>query len=183
MTSNHERGPDADLAPPAGLARFNTRPAHEASAELHAICASPAWVAALLARRPYPTAAHLITASDTATAALTDVDLAHAMAAHPPIGRPKPGDAASAREQSGMSDADAQLKREMVELNRAYQDTFGHVFLICATGLSGEQLRDALRDRLGNPPERERAIVRAELAKINRIRLTRLVDESQEGSP
>jgi 2-oxo-4-hydroxy-4-carboxy-5-ureidoimidazoline decarboxylase len=32
-------------------------------------------------------------------------------------------------------------------------------------------MRDAARERLGNPPEAEREIVRAELAKINRLRL------------
>jgi 2-oxo-4-hydroxy-4-carboxy-5-ureidoimidazoline decarboxylase len=51
------------------------------------------------------------------------------------------------------------------------------VFLICATGRTGEQMRDALKERIGNAPEQEREIVRAELGKINRIRLTRLVEE------
>ncbi|WP_255954067.1 2-oxo-4-hydroxy-4-carboxy-5-ureidoimidazoline decarboxylase [Streptomyces odontomachi] len=176
MTSTGERPPHAAPAPP-GLARLNARPTAAAAAELRAVCASHAWVAALLARRPYPSAAHLLATSDAATAALTDADLAQAVAGHPPIGRPAAGDPTSAREQHGMTEAEADLKRQMVELNRAYQSTFGQVFLICATGLSGEQLRDALRDRLGNPPERERAVVRAELAKINRLRLTRLVEE------
>lgn len=64
----------------------------------------------------------------------------------------------------------------MLELNLAYQDKFGHVFLICATGRTGEQMRDAVRERIGNSPEAEREIVRTELGKINRIRLTRLVE-------
>ncbi|CAM5552449.1 2-oxo-4-hydroxy-4-carboxy-5-ureidoimidazoline decarboxylase [Streptomyces tanashiensis] len=68
------------------------------------------------------------------------------------------------------------LKAEMLELNLAYQDKFGHVFLICATGRTGEQMRDAVRERISNSPEREREIVRTELGKINRIRLTRLVE-------
>jgi 2-oxo-4-hydroxy-4-carboxy-5-ureidoimidazoline decarboxylase len=75
---------------------------------------------------------------------------------------------------TGASDA---LKAEMLELNLAYQDRFGHVFLICATGRTGEQMRDAVRERIGNPPEREREIVRTELGKINRIRLARLVED------
>ena len=60
---------------------------------------------------------------------------------------------------------------------RAYQDRFGHVFLICATGRTGEQMRDAVKERIGNSPEQEREIVRTELGKINRIRLARLVEE------
>jgi 2-oxo-4-hydroxy-4-carboxy-5-ureidoimidazoline decarboxylase len=104
-------------------------------------------------------------------------DLAEAMAGHPPIGRPRPGDPTSAREQRGMAGASEELKSEMLELNLAYQDRFGHVFLICATGRTGEQMRDAVKERIGNSPEREREIVRSELGKINRIRLTRFVEE------
>ena len=80
--------------------------------------------------------------------------------------------------QRGMAGASEELKAEMLELNLAYQERFGHVFLICATGATGEQMRDAVQARIGNPPEREREIVRTELGKINRIRLTRLVQDS-----
>lgn len=77
-----------------------------------------------------------------------------------------------------MAGASEELKTEMLELNLAYQERFGHVFLICATGATGEQMRDAVKSRIGNSPEQEREIVRTELGKINRIRLTRLVRET-----
>ncbi|WP_428935750.1 2-oxo-4-hydroxy-4-carboxy-5-ureidoimidazoline decarboxylase [Streptomyces sp. ACT015] len=162
---------------PPGLARFNDLAEHAALAVLTEACASATWAKRLLAARPYPTLDALHTASDAATADLTGDDLAEAMSGHPPIGRPRPGDPASAREQRGMAGASEGLKAEMLELNLAYQERFGHVFLICATGLTGERMRDAVRERLGNAPERERAIVRTELGKINRIRLARLVEE------
>lgn len=161
--------------PPPGLTRFNTSSDSAALAALHEVCASTAWGSALLAHRPYATADALLAASDTATAELTAEALAEAMAGHPPIGRPKPGDPTSAREQRGMAGASDELKAELLDLNLAYQDRFGHVFLICATGRTGEQMRDAVRIRIGNSPEQERAVVRTELGKINRIRLTRLV--------
>ncbi|MEU5362093.1 2-oxo-4-hydroxy-4-carboxy-5-ureidoimidazoline decarboxylase [Streptomyces sp. NPDC005925] len=161
---------------PPGLARFNTLEEHAARSALREVCAATAWADRLLAARPYATAQDLYAASDAATAALGADGLAEAMAGHPPIGRPRPGDPTSAREQRGMAGASDALKAEMLELNLAYQDTFGHVFLICATGRTGEQMRDALRERIGNPPERERDIVRVELGKINRIRLARLVE-------
>ncbi|MFJ7150467.1 2-oxo-4-hydroxy-4-carboxy-5-ureidoimidazoline decarboxylase [Streptomyces sp. NPDC100445] len=162
---------------PPGLARFNALEEPAALAALHEACASTEWARRLLAARPYATAADLYAASDAATAELTAADLAEAMAGHPPIGRPKPGDPTSAREQRGMAGASAELKAEMLELNLAYQEKFGHVFLVCATGRTAEQLRDAVRERIGNGPEREREIVRTELGKINRIRLARLVEE------
>ncbi|GAA3503855.1 hypothetical protein GCM10019016_109670 [Streptomyces prasinosporus] len=162
---------------PPGLTRFNALGERAALAALHEVCASAAWARRLLAGRPYATAEDLYAAGDAATAGLTAADLDEAMAGHPPIGRPRPGDPASAREQSGMAGAPDGLRAEMLELNLAYQERFGHVFLVCATGRTGEQMRDALRERLGNAPEREREIVRTELGKINRIRLARLVEE------
>ena len=162
---------------PPGLARFNALGEPAAHAVLHAVCASTTWARRLLAARPYATADALFAASDAAMAELSAEDLAEAMVGHPPIGRPKPGDPTSAREQRGMAGASEELKSEMLELNLAYQDRFGHVFLICATGRTGEQMRDAVKERIGNSPEQEREIVRTELGKINRIRLARLVEE------
>ncbi|MBR7676319.1 2-oxo-4-hydroxy-4-carboxy-5-ureidoimidazoline decarboxylase [Streptomyces sp. NPDC054796] len=163
--------------PAPGLTWLNSAEESDARAALREVCASDAWASTLLAQRPYRSVEALFTASDTAMAELTAADLAQAMAGHPPIGRPKPGDPTSSREQRGMAGATEELKAEMLELNLAYQDRFGHVFLICATGLTGEEMRDAVRHRIGNTPDQEREIVRGELAKINRIRLTRLAEE------
>lgn len=162
-----------------GLARFNALPEDAATAVLREACASSAWGSALLAQRPYRTTSDLFLASDAAMAELTAQDLAEAMAGHPPIGRPKPGDPTSSREQRGMEGATEGLKAEMLELNLAYQEKFGHVFLICASGLTGEQMRDAVKARYGNTPDAERETVRTELGKINRIRLTRIVEEGE----
>lgn len=163
------------LPPPPGLTRFNALAVPAARAALHDVCAAPAWADHLLAARPYTTPEDLYDAGEAATDALTPAGLDEAMAGHPQIGRPRPGDPVSAGEQRGMAGASEALKAEMLELNLAYQEKFGHVFLICATGRSAEEMRDAARERIGNTPERERAIVRAELGKINRIRLARLV--------
>ncbi|MGQ4390257.1 2-oxo-4-hydroxy-4-carboxy-5-ureidoimidazoline decarboxylase [Streptomyces sp. SAS_270] len=162
-----------------GLARFNALEEQAALAALHEACASTAWADRLLAVRPYTTTEDLFVASDAAMAELSAADLAEAMAGHPPIGRPKPGDPTSSREQRGMAGASEELKAEMLELNLAYQERFGHVFLICATGRTGEQMRDAVKERIGNSPEQEREIVRAELGRINRIRLGNLVQEEK----
>ncbi|MEU8674563.1 2-oxo-4-hydroxy-4-carboxy-5-ureidoimidazoline decarboxylase [Streptomyces sp. NPDC048560] len=163
-----------------GLARFNTLAGSEAIAVLHEVCASAVWGSVILSRRPYATVEALLSASDAAMAELSAEDLAEAMAGHPPIGRPKPGDPTSSREQRGMAGASEALKDEMLALNLAYQERFGHVFLICATGATGEQMRDAVKTRIENSPEQERGHVRTELGKINRIRLTRLVEEDKD---
>ena len=54
--------------------------------------------------------------------------------------------------------------------NARYEERFGHVFLICASGLSGEQMRAALEERLKNDPATERTVATAELRKITVLR-------------
>ncbi|MEC3997834.1 2-oxo-4-hydroxy-4-carboxy-5-ureidoimidazoline decarboxylase [Actinacidiphila sp. DG2A-62] len=160
-----------------GLARLNDAAAPAAAQLLREVCGSTAWCAAVAAGRPYADLAGLLAASDAAMAALTAADLAEAMAAHPPIGRPAPGDPASAREQSGVGDAE---RAELLRLNAEYQQAHGHVFLIRAAGRTGAQMLAALKGRIGNDPDTEREIVRTELAGINRIRLTRLAGAAAE---
>ena len=63
--------------------------------------------------------------------------------------------------------------------NREYEARFGHVYLVCADGRSGDELLAVLRERLTNDPTREWATVREELRKINRLRLVRLIDAEQ----
>ncbi|MGK5638980.1 2-oxo-4-hydroxy-4-carboxy-5-ureidoimidazoline decarboxylase [Streptomyces sp. URMC 126] len=164
-----------------GLTRFNAAEDGAARAALSEVCASTAWAAEMLAGRPYRDVAALCAASDAAVARLDEAGLDEALAGHPPIGRPTPGDAVSAAEQRGMAGAPDRLADEVRELNLAYQERFGHVFLVCATGRTAEELRDALRRRLANPPERERRVARAELARINRLRLVRLAEG--DGAP
>ncbi|MDX3356226.1 2-oxo-4-hydroxy-4-carboxy-5-ureidoimidazoline decarboxylase [Streptomyces sp. ME01-24h] len=166
--------------PLPGLARFNAAGAPQAAALLHELCASRSWVAAVAAARPYDTLDALLAASDAATAGLTADDLAEAMAGHPPIGRPRPGDPVSAREQRGVRDGE---RDELLALNLAYQERHGHVFLICATGRTGGRILAALKERIGNDPGIEREIVRTELARINRVRLTHLVGAAAQEDP
>ncbi len=79
-----------------------------------------------------------------------------------------------AGEQAGMDGAAADLRAELVAANRAYEERFGHVFLICATGLGAAEMLAALRARYGNDAAAERTVVRAELAKIVDLRLAKL---------
>ena len=59
--------------------------------------------------------------------------------------------------------------------NIAFEKHFGHVFLICASGLSGQEMLNQLRTRLKNDPQTERAVVRQELLKITQLRLAKLL--------
>jgi len=69
------------------------------------------------------------------------------------------------------------VKAELALRNAEYDEKFGYVYLVCASGRSAEELLAILVDRLDNDPETERRVMRSELAKINRLRLERLLSE------
>jgi 2-oxo-4-hydroxy-4-carboxy-5-ureidoimidazoline decarboxylase len=159
---------------------FNTLPAERAEADLLACCAVPRWAAEIAAGRPYPGRSALMAAADAASRSLSWADVAQGLSAHPRIGERAAGagrEAAwSRREQAGTADSAADTVAALAEANRVYEERFGHVFLIFASGRSDTELLAAARDRVGNDEPTERAIVTDELRKIALLRLERLID-------
>ena len=156
---------------PLPLTEFNT--ADDVRATLTACLAVPRWVDAVLAGRPYDTRSALLAAADIP---LSPGEVRAAMAAHPRIGE-KPKDAGteadwSRSEQSGVDNAD-----EFAAANAEYEAKFGHVYLVCASGRSGEELLKILRSRLDNDPATELAVAGRELIKIAELRLAKAVTE------
>ncbi len=159
----------------AALAAFNAAPRAAAEQDALACCACRAFARAIAGGRPYAGPDALQAAIGSAFASLSWDDIAEAVSAHPRIGDRAQAGTWSAAEQSGATAADARVRRDLAAGNLAYEERFGHVFLICASGLSGEQMLAQLRARLGNDPEAERAVVRRELLKITRLRMTKLL--------
>jgi 2-oxo-4-hydroxy-4-carboxy-5-ureidoimidazoline decarboxylase len=169
------------LVPPADLTGLNGAPAADVEQALLDCCAVPRWATAVTAGRPYGCAAELYDAADAALNGLDEAEIDAALAGHPRIGaRQGAGhSASSSREQSGVSRSSAATLAALAEGNRDYEARFGHLYLVCADGRSGEELLAVLRQRLRNDPVTERAAVRAELRKINRIRLGRLIGAAE----
>ena len=153
--------------------RFDSLPAAEAERKLRALCAAPRWAREMAAGRPYGTIDALLAAAERG---LTDADLDAAMAGHPRIGDRRAG-GRSRREQSAVGAAPADVLDALAAGNLAYEERFGHVYLVCASGRSAEDLLATLHTRLGHDAATERAVALAELAAINRIRLGQLVTE------
>lgn len=153
---------------------FNALPSHRAVAELAACCSSPSWAQRLASSRPFVTVDELIRCADLVLVQLGEAELDTALAGHPRIGE-NFGHASSRREQAGVATADAEVREALARANRDYEARFGHVYLVCADGRSGEELLRVLHERLGNDAVTERGVLRDELAKINRVRLARLV--------
>ncbi|MEU4340268.1 2-oxo-4-hydroxy-4-carboxy-5-ureidoimidazoline decarboxylase [Nocardia sp. NPDC023852] len=158
-----------------GLAGFAAMSDDAAYQALLACCSSPGLAGSLVAGRPYPSVEALLDAADVAVMRLPESEMDLALAAHPRIAE-RPRSAASAREQAGVATAADAVRAALVAGNRAYEERFGHIYLVCATGKSAEELLALLTARLRNDPETERRVVRTELAKINRIRLRGLLE-------
>lgn len=139
------------------------------------VCASRRWVAEVAAARPYGGLPGLLGAADRALAVMSEGDVDDALAGHPRIGERTQDGSRSRQEQSGVTGEDTLAA--LAQLNRTYEDRFGHVYLVAASGRTGEELLAVLRSRLLNDRETERRVVRQELGTINRLRLTRLVEE------
>jgi 2-oxo-4-hydroxy-4-carboxy-5-ureidoimidazoline decarboxylase len=128
----------------------------------------PSW-AERLAADDFADEQSLIDTADRLADDWTDDEVAQGLAAHPRIGDKAASLKAggwSAREQSGVRPSD-----ELVAVNAAYERRFDRVFLICATGLSGDEIIAAARHRLGNDDATEAAVVKDELRKIALLRL------------
>ncbi|WP_306365057.1 2-oxo-4-hydroxy-4-carboxy-5-ureidoimidazoline decarboxylase [Nocardia sp. CC227C] len=164
-------------------------PLEEAEAQLLSCCASRQWVRKMVANRPYADEASLLAAAVDGVRELGWADVEEALSAHPRIGERaeaarREGMSAedaqreaqwSRQEQSDAATADDAVKAELVARNLAYEERFGHVFLIRATGRSATEILTALHRRLHNSVEEERVEVRAELADITVLRIRKLL--------
>ena len=157
------------------LETFNAADEDTARALLLRCAAVPRWAAEVAAARPFPDVAAVLAAARTAARPWTDAEVDAALARHPRIGERPPGGGAEAahsrREQAGVDAGDADLAARLRAGNRAYEDRFGHVFLIRAAGRSAEEILAALDERLGNDPVTERRVVAEQLREIAVLRL------------
>jgi 2-oxo-4-hydroxy-4-carboxy-5-ureidoimidazoline decarboxylase len=114
--------------------------------------------------------------ADVAMDTLTDEEWLEAMSAHPRIGQ-RGGDApaSSEREQSRAMGSSPETLAALAAENRRYEERFGHVFLIFASGRSGEEILAELRRRMTNDPATELEEAKLELRKIAKLRLERML--------
>ncbi|MEA2632199.1 MAG: 2-oxo-4-hydroxy-4-carboxy-5-ureidoimidazoline decarboxylase [Chloroflexota bacterium] len=163
------------------LDRVNAWTADEARAEFRRCCGSARWAETMESLRPYASEAALLDAAERTWRDLPRIDRLEAFSAHPRIGdldalRARFAATAdwSAQEQGGVAGAPEEVLRGLVEGNRQYEERFGYLFLVCATGKSAAAMLELLRGRLSNDPDEEIANAAAEQAAIMRLRLERM---------
>ncbi|HZI59242.1 MAG TPA: 2-oxo-4-hydroxy-4-carboxy-5-ureidoimidazoline decarboxylase [Pyrinomonadaceae bacterium] len=168
------------------LKSLNALPAAEASQEFLKCCGSSRWAAAMTERRPYESLDELTRAANDMWWALEQSDWLEAFHSHPRIGErlgeKKAADRVSAQskqwsgqEQAGVQIATQKTLDSLAQLNQDYEQKFGFIFIVCATGKSAAEMLELLRERVGNEPDAELRIASAEQAKITEIRLKKLV--------
>jgi OHCU decarboxylase len=155
------------------LEELNALPANAAERELAKCCGSTRWIAAMASRRPFRSADQLLLDADDLWWSLDGGDWLEAFSHHPRIGERAAGWAQD--EQSGTQDAAAETLEKLADLNHEYERKFAHVFLICATGKSADEMLNNLEQRIRNEPAAELRIAAGEQAKITRLRLEKLL--------
>jgi allantoicase len=145
-------------------------------------CGARRWATQMAAARPFRSRAHLFGEADRIWWRLGDGDWREAFTHHPRIGadvaalRQKFAATAdwSAGEQSGMSAADESTIQALAAGNVAYEARYGHIFIVCATGLRADEMLARLQARMDNEPAFELRVAAGEQSKITRLRLEKL---------
>jgi allantoicase len=154
--------------------RINTRTPQIAEQELQSCCGSSEWVREMIASRPYAGWSELVAAAENIWWDLDPPDWREAFAAHPRIGE-KAASSWARQEQSATSSASEPTRKALAEANREYEKRFGHIFIVCATGKSADDMLALAQQRLRNQPDDELRIAAQEQLEITKLRLMKLV--------
>lgn len=162
------------------LARWNSLPLEEAVNEILSCCGSKTWAHGMAGRRPFSDVTTLLAASDESWGNLSGTDWMEAFRSHPRIGESRAVQSASAmsqtwsaQEQQQAAAAGEDSKAAMADANRQYEERFGHIFIVCATGKSAPEILAILQRRLRNDEHTELREAAEEQRQITNIRLTK----------
>jgi OHCU decarboxylase len=165
-----------------GVIRLNSLPATQAENEFLKCCGSRRWASRMVEERPFESLAHLNETAERLWWSLDPQDWLEAFRSHPRIGEKKAAAVASEQskrwseaEQAGVNNAGNETLQQLADLNRQYEERFGYIFIVCATGKTSEEMLAILRDRLGNDPNEELRHAAGEQAKITALRLRKLI--------
>ncbi len=164
------------------LEELNTLDPNQLKEELTKCCGSSTWVKMVATYFPADSIEELLDEAEAMWYECSEDDWKEAFAHHPKI-----GDVDSltkkfastvqwaSGEQSGVNTAAAETIKALAEGNLLYEEKFGYIFIVCATGKSAEEMLTILQTRLANTPEDEIKIAAAEQNKITKLRLQKLL--------
>ena len=164
------------------LAWLNSLPAAEAEKELLQCCGSRRWAQQMTEARPFTSLDALLASANDIWSSLDRNDWLEAFCSHPKIGEKKAAEPVSTQahqwsgqEQAAVATASEETAKSLATLNRAYEEKFGFIFIICATGKTSGEMLSALRERIEHDDADELPIAAAEQSKITVLRLKKLL--------
>lgn len=167
----------------SALSHVNNLSPAEAVKWFSACCASMAWSQNMVDNRPYADISELLTTAKLRWSSTTESDWLEAFEAHPMIGdvdslREKFANTKqlASNEQAGTALATEEELETLHRLNHEYKAKFGFIFIICATGLSGKEMLDALQARMSNTREQELVTASKEQFKITVLRISKALN-------
>jgi 2-oxo-4-hydroxy-4-carboxy-5-ureidoimidazoline decarboxylase len=159
------------------LARWNSLDATTAAREILPCCGSSAWAAELAARRPFANPEDLFEGSDWVWAGLSETDWREAFDSHPRIGQQHARSATaeslawSSAEQSAAATEEDATKLALAEANRQYEEKFGRIFIVCASGKSAAEILAICNTRRNNSAADELLEAAEQQRQITQLRL------------
>ncbi|MEO6228984.1 MAG: 2-oxo-4-hydroxy-4-carboxy-5-ureidoimidazoline decarboxylase [Ferruginibacter sp.] len=164
------------------LHELNLLPVEELWETLFRCCGSTAWVNKMMGFFPMDDLVEMLEDAEEQWYTCKEADWREAFTHHPKIGDVnslKEKFASTAQwaegEQGAVNIATEETLVALQEANKKYEDKFGYIFIVCATGKSAQEMLDILNERLSNTPETEIAIAMDEQNKITLLRLQKLV--------
>ncbi len=164
------------------LHEFNTMSQPQLVEQLTRCCGSSTWVTRMLQFIPADDLVELLEDAEEQWWGCNENDWKEAFSHHPKI-----GDAASlqakfastaawaAGEQKTVANASAAIIEALAAANKDYEQRFGFIFIVCATGKSAEEMLALLQQRIKNEPADEIQVAAEEQIKITKLRLEKLL--------
>ena len=165
------------------LEGWNALSAADAENAILPCCGSRSWARNMAGRRPFHNSKDLLAAADEVWRALPEADWMDAFRSHPRIGESRIGTSTASRatssqsaewstqEQSKVASSADDWKAALAEANKQYEERFGHIFIVCASGKSAAEILEILRMRLQNDGQTELQEAAEQQRRIMQIRL------------
>lgn len=165
------------------LEEFNSLPADDQHAALERCCGAQHWVKQMLGKAPFSSKDQLFYFADYLWDNANEESWLEAFSHHPKIGdidslAKKFGNTKqwAEGEQRGVQSASQTILEDLAKGNQTYEEKFGYIFIVCATGKSASKMLELLNERLPNDEDDEIFIAMKEQQKITKIRLEKLID-------
>ena len=154
----------------------------DATAAFEQCCGSAEWVERMVYSRPFESLGEVLETSDTIWEECDVDDYEEAFSHHPKIGDVESLAKKYANtktwatgEQKGIESADHSVIEKLAEGNTAYEEKYGYIFIVNATGKSAAEMLALLETRMKNDPKDEIIIAAGEQNKITKLRLKKLL--------